>query len=779
MGTPSSAGPRPAKPPFLGLTRRRRMSIYLWLAVAIVLGYLVWAWIYLQPTRWYKYTDHVAFEQVARDVEVGHVVWEPASAEPVDGEAVRQPAIGSDSVRMVYSSGKEGGNADLFMRRWDGRQWGPPRPMRALNSAFHETAPALSGDGQYLYFASDRPGGMGGDDIWVAKWDGVEFAWPLPLTGRLNSPFDETDPAPSPDNARLYFASNRPYLTEAQAIKTSAFSGTPLEDVRDLKEDFDLYEAGLAAETPFDLIVERQLSMLYSLREGALADKEVMRKLGGTAQTESAIDRGLAYLAGMQEKDGRWDIRKGGGQGGHDVGATAFALLSFYGRGQRHDLDCKYRDTVARGLEWLLSQQNRASGDLRGEKPEHNAMYDHGIASLALIEAYGVTKDVELRPRAIAAIEFMTNSQHQEGGWRYKPGERGDLSVTGWYIMALTSARMSGIPVPDKTFDGSLAFLKRMSGGAHGGSYGYTDPPGRGNSNRHGMNAAGFFCSQLTGESPNSEQAWEAAGILGKVGMGDGDLYYLYYGTIAAYQHQGPLWRDWRGKMQKKFAKSQQQDGSWRPGGNFGGAMGSVIGTAVTVLCLEAHYRYTPLYGLGFEPNPDGPVAGALDESQLPPTPDFRNAKFLEAFNSPADDLAPVVTDHGDFLYCSSGRAGGLGGMDIYRSRISGAAPTPLENLGGEVNSAADETDPALRMEGFQLLFNRAGGEGQAAGLFSVRSSRLVKRHSYFNLPGFAWLRMNLPWLFLFVGAAAASVWLTRRALAAGRREHQAEGANV
>ena len=185
--TPPSAAPEPAKPPFLGLTRRKRIKIYLWTVPVLLLGFLIWMWSYLQPSRWYTYTDHVSFEQVARDVELGHVIWEPAAAELEADDVILQPTIASDNTRMVYSTGKGGGNGDLFLRRWDGTQWGEPRPMRALNSAFHETAPALSGDGKYMFFASDRPGGLGGDDIWVAKWDGtVEFAWPLPLTGRVN-----------------------------------------------------------------------------------------------------------------------------------------------------------------------------------------------------------------------------------------------------------------------------------------------------------------------------------------------------------------------------------------------------------------------------------------------------------------------------------------------------------------------------------------------------------------------------------------------------------------
>ncbi len=747
---PSDPDPDPEETSgvILGLTKKRRYKIYAWGALLLVLSAIVLTWSYLRPERWYTYTDQVAFEQVARDVKPGYVVWDPAEAvtEVIGAEGIiGQPAISSDGARMVYAVTNEQDNSNIFLRIWDGNNWGEPRPMRALNSQFNETTPTLSGNGELLFFTSDRPGGQGGKDVWVSKWDGVEYAWPLPLTARVNTPFDETDPDLSPDNMTLFFVSNRPHqgvgISEKEAAEAAA--AEQLADVSDQKVDFEIYSADIATETAFELITERQLSMLYSLREGALADKSVMSKLGGSESSESAVEKALAYLANLQEEDGRWDIGKSGGQAGHDVAATSFSLLAFYGRGERHDKKCKYQEKVKLGLDWLLGQQIESSGDLRGDSPKNNAMYDHGIAALALVEAYGVTKDNELKPKAQAAIDFIVESQHEEGGWRYRPKERGDLSVTGWMVMALASAKMSGIAIPQSTLDGVENFLEKISGGKDGGSYGYTDSPGKGNSGRNAMNAAGFFCAQLNGASSNAAKAFESSLIIDKTGFQMNDIYYVYYGTLAAYQHQGPVWRKWLEKMHSEFLKTQQPDGSWPVGGGHGGQMGKVIVTTLVALCLEAQYRYTPLYGLGFEPDPKGPNPNVLDSRLLPKDPIFRHAKHLKEFSSPSDEMAPVITDHGDFIYFTSAREGGFGGSDIYRSRISGEVPSFPANLGEEVNSKFNETNPAVRMAGFHLLFNSDRKES-ISSLYGAKSKRVMMRYDYSNMPSMAWVKSNL-----------------------------------
>ncbi|MFP6873620.1 MAG: hypothetical protein VCA55_08920 [Verrucomicrobiales bacterium] len=756
---------------FLGLSQAQRFRIYGWGALVLILGAAIWTLSYLDFFRWYSYKDQSGLNKAAKDVEVGHVLWE--DAKPAEGVAkkntILQSTISSNGARMIFARGDSDGNSDLFLLLSDGNNWSQERPMRALNSKFNETSPDLSGDGKYLFFTSDRPGGQGGYDIWVSKWDGVEYAWPLPLTEKVNTPFDEIDPAIDPESLKLYFASNRPHqavgISEKEAA--AAAEAEQLADVSGQEVDYDLYSADIAGNTPYELISARQLSMLYSLREGALADTGVMAKLGGTPLSEAAVDKALAYLVSQQEEDGRWDITRTGGTRGHDVAATAFSLLALYGRGERHDAPCKYQDNVKRGLDWLTGQQNGASGDLRGNSPLGNAMYDHGIAALALVEAYGVTKDQELKGKAFAAIDFIVDSQHEEGGWRYQPRQRGDLSVSGWMVMALASAEMSGIKIPNKkkTWQGIRDFLKIVGGGKDGGSYGYTDSPGGKNSGKNAMNAVGFFCAQLTRSSSNAAKAFESSLILDKAGFSLADIYYAYYGTLAVYQHQGPVWRKWIKRMQEEFLKAQAQDGSWQLNGPHTGPMGKVIMTALVTLCLEAHYRYTPLYGLGFEPDPSGPSSNVIEGDALPKDTHFRQAKHLAVLSAnKVDDKAPVITEHGDFLYFASSREGGEGGSDIYRARVSGKSPKAPVNLGKEINSTGDEIDPAVRMAGFHLLFNSNRG-GNTFNLYGAKSKRVVKKYDYTKMPSGAWFVRNIGWLIALMVALVLFIYLARRAM--------------
>ena len=219
------------------------------------------------------------------------------------------------------------------------------------------------------------------------------------------------------------------------------------------------------ARAPFLLYAQDKIGLqaMLRLRVGDDQQKQdLIDAFGGRKDTLEAIQRGLHWLALVQHADGHWDLKnfpKGpGGEdfSGHgseksDTAATGLALLPFLGDGHTHEAG-KYQATVAKGIDWLLKNQ-KEDGDLFAGGEGNAHMYSHGIASIALCEALGMTKDEKLQPPAQRAVDFIVKSQHDEGGWRYQPRERGDTSVVGWQIMALKSAQMAGLNVPQATLD--------------------------------------------------------------------------------------------------------------------------------------------------------------------------------------------------------------------------------------------------------------------------------------------------------------------------------------
>jgi hypothetical protein len=81
-----------------------------------------------------------------------------------------------------------------------------------FNTAFQDGCPAPSRDGLLLYMASNRPGGVGGLDIWVSSRESTSDPWgpPLNLGAPINTPADEFCPSPLRDGHGLLFVSAKP-----------------------------------------------------------------------------------------------------------------------------------------------------------------------------------------------------------------------------------------------------------------------------------------------------------------------------------------------------------------------------------------------------------------------------------------------------------------------------------------------------------------------------------------------------------------------------------------
>jgi outer membrane protein OmpA-like peptidoglycan-associated protein len=133
---------------------------------------------------------------------------EPSRIEIRTDENVGTAGISADGQQMLVFIGS-GSKGNLYIMRKEGDGWSQPSAIEGLNSRDLESTGSITPDGKKIYFASNRPGGYGGLDIWVAenvgngKWGNI-----MNLGPEVNTQYDEDAPFIHPDMKTLYFTSN-------------------------------------------------------------------------------------------------------------------------------------------------------------------------------------------------------------------------------------------------------------------------------------------------------------------------------------------------------------------------------------------------------------------------------------------------------------------------------------------------------------------------------------------------------------------------------------------
>jgi hypothetical protein len=332
--------------------------------------------------------------------------------------------------------------------------------------------------------------------------------------------------------------------------------------------------------------------------------KLMVRRHGGSKATENAVDKALQWLAYHQEADGHWDCAKYGGKP-HDTFATGIALLTFLGAGHTEKVG-QYKDNVKNAVAWLKSKQK--DDGMIGV----SLGYEVAVATMAMSEAAGMANVKETREAAQKAINYCIDKHQQgegseKGAWRYSPkAATADLSVTGWFVMALKSGKVAGLHVDPAAFEGAIKFLDHVQSQQNGPkvdtaygpvvAYGYTDP-GAGER----TSAIGNLCRQFMGWKKEDLQG-SVQFFVDRFGVPKPekfDLYYWYYGTLCTFQQGGDIWKNWNEAMKNALLPIQCKDGdnagSWDPQGHFSEQWGRVSQTAISCLCLEVYYRYLQL----------------------------------------------------------------------------------------------------------------------------------------------------------------------------------------
>ncbi len=454
---------------------------------------------------------------------------------------------------------------------------------------------------------------------------------------------------------------------------------------------------------------------------------------GPTIETARAVLEGLRWLLRHQNEGGSWGgatyylhcsppnacLSEDAGDTVpfYDEGLTALALLCFLGQGAAHNskleivdraMGKSYKpvgDFVKKGLKWLGDRQRED-----GRFSEQGFMYNEALATMAMCEAYALTRARPWKQSAENGLAYLLAAQKPSPdgnglwGWRYGargPAERrleearanlaraqgeletvraelerldaekaagaiaedvhleqtarlreslaglnrdiyaarssidesraelhdADISVTTWVVMAIKSAELAGLDVPQEAIDGALEFARHVTG--DGGLVGYQNASQAGFKIRGARDHYVYHVGTMSAlnmlvrtflekdiDDPFLEQgAEQLVRDLPEVSKDhlSIDYYYWYKATLALNQFDGPgspresgrYWKLWNDAMGEALLDLQDKTsshdvctrGGWLVDDRWSGHGHALYNTAINVLTLEVYYRFENAFG--------------------------------------------------------------------------------------------------------------------------------------------------------------------------------------
>lgn len=341
------------------------------------------------------------------------------------------------------------------------------------------------------------------------------------------------------------------------------------------------------------------------------------------SRVETSVDKGLAWLAGQQEADGRFPSDDAA-----QPAVTSMAIMAFLSRGHMPDQG-KYGKHISAAIDFVLSTQRRrgyfsllpVTPPAQHLNPSQTVTYNHSIAGLMLGEVYGMTsgeRSKRIEDAITRALIFHREVQSRQkevksdfGGFRYgypeSPNASSDMSVTGWALMFLRSARNAEFNVPKQYFDEGLDFVERC----------YESNPK--------LHEKGVFRYRPLASDPNGNPQITLANtasamltlILGgrhqNAGIVDGvrwfrsreyprpwqeGYFYLstYYSSQAMAQVGGDTWNQIFPQIARNLLEEQAADGAWPLGSGNESKFGQTYTTSLAILALTPAYQLLPIY---------------------------------------------------------------------------------------------------------------------------------------------------------------------------------------
>ena len=337
---------------------------------------------------------------------------------------------------------------------------------------------------------------------------------------------------------------------------------------------------------------------------------------GGSEATKSinaVVDQGLAWLASKQKADGNWPYDA------HPNAVNGAAALAFLGRGHSTQ-GGKYREVIEKFVDFYVKRL-----------PPDGGVGNHGHATpfvvMAMCDALAMDPaNDKLREFCEKSIDYALRTQHNDGGWSGgahstpKNSRTIDVPATGWWVMALVSAQLAGIDVPESAIEKARNVLKDVGRDRYRGEVWYTNHGGLEVSydTEAGQKSYVATMAQFLGVPRDDRliQNLSREVVRNIPPEGKRNYWLLYNQGLGLFQlgKDSPEWQKFKKLMLDDLMNNKKEAGNgvyWdnsaafkhdrkRPPGATGNTKhwGNVGTTAMAVLNLEVFYRYGDVHAL-------------------------------------------------------------------------------------------------------------------------------------------------------------------------------------
>lgn len=306
-----------------------------------------------------------------------------------------------------------------------------------------------------------------------------------------------------------------------------------------------------------------------------------------TAETDRAIDSGLAWLAKQQNGDGSF----GTGPYRSNIAVSALAGLAFMSSGSSPGRG-PYGTQIDKALQFVLDNTAPSGFIAIPQAATHGPMYSHGFGTLFLAEAYGMTHRPEIREKLEKAVRLIIDTQNAEGGWRYQPVRRdADLSVTVCQINALRAARNAGIFVPKETVDSCINYVKQSQN--PDGGFRYMLMGGASAFPRSAAGLVALYSAAVYDAKEVESGITYIKQFIPEIKFGPRYSHYFYghyYAAQAMWIRGGEEWGLWYPAIRDELVHRQQPTGYWQD------SICNEYGTAMALIILQMPNNYLPIF---------------------------------------------------------------------------------------------------------------------------------------------------------------------------------------